>query len=66
MGAEEATHDQPGGWMLRNRWKLVVALGAVASGFWWGRSRRRPTIDVERVSEQWLAEHTFESGRHPE
>lgn len=64
MNAEDATRDQPVGWVVRNRWKLAFAVAAAASGFWWGRSRR-PRIDVDRVSEQWLAEHTFEAGRHP-
>jgi hypothetical protein len=50
--------------VTRNRWKLALALAAAASGFWWGRSSRRVRIDVDRVSEQWLAEHTFESGQH--
>jgi hypothetical protein len=64
MDAEGATQDQPLGWVVRNRWKVALALTAAVSGFWYGRSRRRVRIDVDRVSEQWLAEHTFEAGRH--
>ncbi|MBP1636470.1 MAG: hypothetical protein H6Q10_3044 [Acidobacteria bacterium] len=64
MAAEEGARHQPAGWVTRNRWKLALALAAAASGFWWGRSSRRVRIDVDRVSEQWLAEHTFESGQH--
>jgi len=64
MKAEDAVHDQPAGWMAKNRWKLAFALAAAAGAFWWGRSRR-PRFEVDRVSEQWLAEHTFEAGRHP-
>lgn len=62
---EEAAQDQPPGWVHRNRWKLAFALAAAASGYWWGRSRR-PRIEVDRVSEQWLAEHAFDAGRHPD
>ncbi len=64
MKAEDATGDQPKGWVVRNRWKLAIAAAAAVSGFWWSRSRRS-RIDVDRVSEQWLAEHTFEAGQHP-
>ena len=52
-------------WAVRNRWKLVLALAAVAGGFWWVRRDPGRRIRVERVSEQWLAEHMFESGQRP-
>lgn len=64
MDATGAVPDRPAGWIVRNRWKVALAVAAAASGFWIGRARR-PRIDVDRVSEQWLAEHTFDAGRHP-
>jgi hypothetical protein len=64
MHASDTTQERPAGWVVRNRWKVALAVAAAASGYWWGRSRR-PQIDVDRVSEQWLAEHAFDAGRHP-
>ena len=51
------------GWASRNRWKLVLAVAAVAGGVWWGRRDPGRRIRIEPVSEHWLAEHTFESGQ---
>lgn len=64
MNAEERP-DADAGWAMRNRWKLVLALAAVAGGFWWGRRDPGRRIRVEPVSEHWLAEHMFESGQRP-
>jgi len=65
MNADELRQEHPGGWVLRHRWKLALALTAVASGFLWSRSRRRARISVEPVSERWLAEHAFTAGHQP-
>lgn len=64
MKASDATQERPAAWVVRNRWRVAFAVAAAVSGFWFGRTRR-PPIEVDRVSEQWLAEHTFEAGRHP-
>jgi hypothetical protein len=64
MNAEDRYDHEPG-WAVRNRWKLVLALAAVAGGFWWGRRDPGRRISVEPVSEHWLAEHMFESGQRP-
>ncbi|RPJ78736.1 MAG: hypothetical protein EHM13_14235 [Acidobacteria bacterium] len=64
MNVDELRQEHPG-WVLRNRWKLALAAAAVAGGFWGGRSRERSRISVERVSEQWLAEHAFTAGQQP-
>jgi MYXO-CTERM domain-containing protein len=50
-------------WYVTHRWKLGLALMALA-GLWWRRSRRAQ-ITVDRVSEQWLMEHEFEAGKGP-
>lgn len=65
MDDQVAKRDDYSGWVVRNRWKLALALAAAAGGFWWGRSHPGRRISVDRVSEQWLAEHLFESGQHP-
>jgi hypothetical protein len=65
MSGDELEAEHPDGWVVRNRWKLALAAAAVASGFWWGRYRGRAPINVDRVSERWLAEHMFEAGQHP-
>ncbi len=51
-----------GRWSERHRGKLIVAGLALLGGILWRRRRQR-RIDVGRVSETWLAEREFESGR---
>ena len=65
MNAEDTQAQADTSWAVRNRWKLVLALAAVAGGFWWGRRDPGRRISVEPVSEHWLAEHMFESGQRP-
>ena len=65
MNAEERYDHEPG-WAVRNRWKLVLALAAVAGGRLVGPAATRAGASaVEPVSEHWLAEHMFESGQRP-
>ncbi len=53
-----------GSWAGRHRWAL--GLGAVAvAALWWRRSRRKK-LSVGSVSDAWLAEHAFESGKSDE
>jgi hypothetical protein len=48
-------------WYITHRWGLSVAALTLA-GFWWKR-RRRSAVVLPPVSEDWLMQHEFESGR---
>jgi hypothetical protein len=65
MNAEERDLPVHPSWAFRHRWKIALALAAVAGGVWWGRRDPGRRIQVDPVSEHWLAEHMFESGQRP-
>jgi hypothetical protein len=57
--------QQDRSWLNRNRWRIGVALAAIVGGYLWHRTGRDQRISVGSVSEQWLAEQTFDAGQHP-
>jgi hypothetical protein len=58
--------DEP--WVSRHRWGIGLALAALmGSGYFLQRrSSRRRRIDVDRVSDNWLAQREFTAGQHPD
>jgi hypothetical protein len=61
-----SNHEQPDEpWVSRNRWRIGLALAALAGGgYFWRRHSLRRRIAVDRVSEQWLAQREFTAGQH--
>ena len=53
------------GWLARHGWKLGFVALVLGGNYLFGRHRRRRAISVDRVSESWLAQHEFDSGRDP-
>lgn len=54
-------------WLARHPKALLVGVFAAAAA-WpiWRQSRRGKRIHLEPLSQRWLAEHEWESGRHTE
>ncbi len=56
---------EPFGWLAQHPRTVVLALVAAVSAFpLWRRARRSKNIRLEPLSQRWLAEHEWESGRH--